>query len=397
MTQKNVEKYLGYDEEQLEKLGGTFTAKEIAGQPRLWQNTVKSVLIKKAEIEDFLGPVLNLEDLNIIFTGAGTSAFIGDTVAGIFQKNTGRNCKSVASTQIVTHPHFYFQKHLPTLLISFARSGNSPESVKAYELANQFCERVFHFVITCNPEGKLAKEANKENSLVFLLPPEADDQSLAMTGSFSSMLLTAILLSRLDELDVLNKQIELLISYGSKIIENSTKSLKDAAGINFQRAVFLGSGPMEGIARESHLKLQELSDGKVICKFDSFLGFRHGPKAVIDENTLMFYLFSTDAYASKYEVDLNKTVSLGQKGIYSIGVMERPLEEINVDLPIVLSGSTEFLDKDLWVVCSVLPAQIFGFHKSVHLKLKPDNPSESGTITRVVQGVKLYSYPKDKK
>ncbi len=397
MMQKNIEKYLGYDEKQLHGLGGTFTAKEITGQPGLWLKTIKGILKKKLEIDNFLRPVLKLKDVNIIFTGAGTSAFIGDTVAGIFQKNTGRNCKAVASTQIVTHPQLYFQKQIPTLLISFARSGNSPESIKAYELANQFCERIFHFVITCNPEGKLAREAIKGNSQVFLLPPESDDQSLTMTGSFSSMLLTAILISRLAELDMLKKQVELLKIYGTKIIEEYNKSLKDAAGISFRRAVFLGSGPMEGIARESHLKLQELSDGKVICKFDSFLGFRHGPKAVIDDHTLMVYLFSTDEYACKYEVDLNKTVSLGQKGVYSIGVMERPLEEINVDLPIVLSGSTELLDKDLWLVCSVLPAQIFGFHKSVHLKLKPDSPSESGTITRVVQGVKLYSYPKEKK
>ena len=384
---------LGFTNNQLDKIGGIHTAREITGQPKLWLKIWDKMRNEQTQIADFITPLVKKDNLIVIFTGAGTSAFIGEAVQGIFQKNTGLFCKTISTTDITTNPEDCFPTQNPVLLISFARSGNSPESVKAVELANELCSDIYHFVITCNPDGALAKSSSPENSYVFILPPEANDLSLAMTGSFSSMLLSAILLSRLDNINLMQPAIELLANYGKYIIQNYA-FLQKAASLPFKRAVFLGSGSMQGIARESHLKLQELSDGKVICKFDSFLGFRHGPKAVVDNETLLVYLFSTTPYVQKYEIDLFKAVEKGEKGMYRIAVMERPLKRVHVDLPIVLSDG-EALYPDLLPVCYILPAQLLGFFKSIDLGLKPDNPSVSGTITRVVQGVKLYPYKRD--
>ncbi|MDZ7689924.1 MAG: hypothetical protein U5K69_02005 [Balneolaceae bacterium] len=149
-------------------------------------------------------------------------------------------------------------------------------------------------MITCNPEGDLAKQTAELQSYRFLMPPEAEDQSLAMTGSFSSMLLAVLLMGRLDELPSLEKAVQQFAERGRALLNEHVESLKKFAELDFTRAVFLGSGPRLGIARESHLKLQELTDGHVVCKYDSFLGFRHGPKAVIDDQTLIVYLFSED-------------------------------------------------------------------------------------------------------
>ena len=148
-----------------------------------------------------------------------------------------------------------------------------------------------------------------------------------------------------------------------------------------------------GCAEECHLKLQELTDGKVITKFDSFLGFRHGPKAIINPKTLIIYLFSTNPYIARYEFDLLKAVNNGERGIFSIGVSEINWPEINVDSKILLSSKNNTtIDPDFLPVCYVLVGQILGYYKSLQLGLKPDAPSESDTITRVVQGVKIYSY-----
>src|SRR5690606_23570998 len=109
--------------------------------------------------------------------------------------------------------------------------------------------------------------------------------------------------------DALKVQVNRLAAYGNNIIENYPDKLRKLAALDFKRAVFLGSGPFQGTARESQLKLQELTDGKVICKFDSFLGFRHGPKVVINPSTLIIYLFSNNDYAHQYEVDLVKAIN----------------------------------------------------------------------------------------
>ncbi len=377
---------------ELKDLGALHTAHEIAGQPELWLKTYQFLSIVRNELEHFLQPLWARPGLQIIFSGAGTSAFIGEVAQGIFQKNLNIASRAIATTDIVTHPEHYFLRSVPTLLISFARSGNSPESIKTVELADALCTDIHHLIITCNADGHLAQKANPANSFVFLLPPEANDQSLAMTGSFTAMLLSAILISKIHELHLMEAAIQTLAQYGKTILSQYASHLQNAAQLPFKRAVFLGSGIFQGVARESHLKLQELTDGKVICKFDTFLGFRHGPKAVIDPETLMVYLFSNRRYPQLYEIDLVKSVYKGQKGIFGIGISETPLPQVHPELSIVLSENGSHLNEDLLSVVSVLPAQILGFYKSLYFNLAPDHPSVSGAITRVVQGVKLYPY-----
>ena len=383
---------LGIAFDELEEHGAKFTASEIAGQPDLWKNTWNMISERAEEIENFLAPLFRKDNLQVILTGAGTSAFIGETLEGPFQKHTGVTTRAIATTNLVTHPELYFLKDKPTLLVSFARSGNSPESSKAVSLAKNYCEEIYNLIITCNPEGKLALENSGLNDFKLILPPEANDQSLAMTGSFSAMLLAGLLISRIKEISVLGREVDIIAGYGKKIIDFYSGKLREVAGLPFTRAVFLGSGLFEGVARESHLKLQELSDGKVICKHDTFLGFRHGPKAVIDNETLIVYLFSNNEYSRKYEADLVESVSNGRSGIFSIGVMEHDTCINNLSLKLVMSENSGKVDEDFLTVPSVLPAQIIGFFKSLDLGLEPDNPSKDGVITRVVQGVKLYEY-----
>lgn len=383
--------HLGYDYRDLCDLGAEFTAPEIEGQPKVWLKTWQILNKRKKEISDFLNPLFSIHNLEIILTGAGTSAFVGESLQGPFQKNSGVRTRAVSTTDLVTHPDLFIRPDNPLLLISFARSGNSPESVEAVNVANKSCKQIYHFIITCNPDGELAQKKIHENSFVFFTPPEADDKGLAMTGSFTSMLLTGILISQINALGSLENQISALVRYGDKILKDYLSVLKDSARLDFERAVFLGSGPLLGIARECHLKLQELTAGKVICKHDSFLGFRHGPKAVMNEKTLVVFLFSNNKHSIKYEKDLLNAVNSSEKGLYRIGIMETDIDGIDVDLKIVLSEN-ENLKEEFLSVCSVLPAQMIGMFKSINLGLKPDVPSESGTITRVVEGVNIYPY-----
>jgi len=264
--------YLGMTEDLLRAKGAIFTAREIAGQPELWIKTLGRVVEHRDELTQFLKKCFRRDNLEIILTGAGTSAFIGDVLEGPFQQKTGIPTRAVATTDLVTHADQFFSIEKPALLISFARSGDSPESVAAVDLANELSKEIYHLIITCNPEGALAQKCNRDNCYVFFLPSEADDQSLAMTGSFTSMLLTGSLLSLLDKIEDEEKIVHCLSKYGKKILDVYLTSIEEIAKLPFKRAVFLGSGPLQGIACESHLKLQELSDGNVICKYDSFLG-----------------------------------------------------------------------------------------------------------------------------
>ncbi|MBX3257096.1 MAG: SIS domain-containing protein [Chitinophagaceae bacterium] len=394
-TSDSVKKLLGFELETLKNNGGYFTAKEITQQPLLWTSTWQLVKKRKEALESFLNEAYQQEALTVILTGAGTSAFIGSALQGPFQKNTRKNTVAIATTDLISHPAHYFTDQV-VLLISFARSGDSPESVAAVNLANGLCKKIFHLIITCNPSGKLALAKSVHPACIFLLPPESDDQSLVMTGSFTSMLLAGLLISRIKEIEDLEGTVQQLSVYATNILNNYSEKLRAVARLHFQRAVFLGSGPLRSVANESDLKLQELTGGKVICKFDSFLGFRHGPKAVIDASTLLVYLFSNNGYVHQYEQDLVKSITSGEKGLFSIGIAETARKDMELDLQIVLSPNDQTIEEEFLSVCSVLPAQILGWYKSLELGLTPDNPSENETITRVVKGVTIYPFKHEK-
>jgi len=374
----------------------SFTETEILGQPELWLKLWNNFQSVKHELKNYLSLIFENSDIRIILTGAGTSAFIGDVLLGIFNKSFQNPISAVATTDLITHPELYFNKNKKYLLISFARSGNSPESSQIILLSELLSQKVYHLIITCNNESELTRTISDKNNFTFLMPPEADDKGLAMTGSFTTMLLAGLLITRIYKEEGLEEQFNTLYKYGNKILTEYLDAINKAAALDFKRAVFLGSGMFKGIARESQLKLQELTDGKIICKYDSFMGFRHGPKAVIDEDTLVVYLFSNNEHVNLYEIDLVNAIVSGRRNLFSIGVMEQAIKIPGIDLQIILSENGKKIQEDFLTIVSVLPAQLLGLYKSLNLGLNPDSPSSSGMIHRVVQGVKVYPYSKRK-
>ena len=368
-----------------------FTFNEIHQQPAMWRKELKALLEKQDAISAFMHKYLT-PDTDIVLTGAGTSAFIGDALQPVM-RGMWHNVRSVATTDIITHANYLLNPEKPLLLVSFARSGNSPESVGAVNLANKLCKNVAHVYITCNKNGKLALQAEgKDNILLLLLPEETDDKSLAMTSSFSTMLLTCLMLSHIDTLDKDLEMIEKTAKNAEAVIAEYEDKLKEIASRPFERGVFLGSGALKGIAEECHLKLQELTDGAVVCKFDSFLGFRHGPKAVVNSKSIVVYLMTEQEDVQRYERDLVKQVDANNTPVAQIIVIagKAPeLEGVKADLVVKMPYGPK--ENDFYgIVPYVLVGQLLGYYASLAHGLNPDAPSVSGNIHRVVEGVTIY-------
>lgn len=385
------EQYLGFSKDSLIQKNAIHTAREIAHQPKMWKETFNLIMSINQELEKFLGAVLENDDLDIVLTGAGSSAFIGQTLEPILRNELHRSVRAVATTDIVTYPQGYLSDKKPTLLISFARSGNSPESVAAVDIADKYCRQVYHIFITCNAEGKLALKPKSEKIFCIKLPPETNDKSLAMTSSFTSMLLAGYLISQLGNLNKLEPMIKDTVKAAENLIANFNDVFVKLAKTDFKRGIFLGTSHLQGIARESHLKLQELTDGKVVCQYDSYLGFRHGPKAVVNNETFVVFLTSFNQYIAQYESDLIKEMCERKDGVCRVFVGARKID---------ISGMSEYILipeletlKDCFVsLLNIIPAQLLAFHKSLQVGLSPDAPSVSGNIARVVQGVNIYPY-----
>lgn len=368
------------------------TWKEIRQQPEMWLRTYDIVSGMKSRIESFVKKYV-AEGYEIILTGAGTSAYIGDALQWVLKGTLLDGARAVATTDIITEADQLFDEHSKVLLVSFARSGNSPESVGAINLVNRTAGKAAHIYITCNEKGQMAVMADKnpDNTLLLLLPPETNDLSLAMTSSYSSMYLACAMVANIEGIEEHKAQIEAVSAATAAALDKYEGSIRDMAGRSFNRAVFLGSGELMGVAEESRLKLQELTDGTVMCAFDSFLGFRHGPKAVINKDTLIVYLLSEEPATQRYEYDLIRQIKANNTIAGYVGVSQsKPaIEEDYFDLNIIIGIPAE-VKRCYKSVSYVVAAQLLGFYKALDLKRSPDNPSVSGNISRVVEGVTIY-------
>ncbi len=365
------------------------TYKEIKQQPSVWLKTYDIVLSRKSEIKNFIDRFLG-EGYEIILTGAGTSAYIGDALEPALYTTRFRGARALATTDIITNPQMFFDSSSKVLLISFARSGNSPESVGAIKAVEATAGSVAHIFITCNKDGDLAKKKG-ENILCLLLPPETNDLSLAMTSSYSTMFMCCSMIANIAHIEKDGPQIKEVAQCVEKAMEKYEKEIEKIASLDFKRAIFLGSGPLKGVAEECRLKLQELTDGAVMCSFDSFLGFRHGPKAVVNSDSLLVYLVSPNPKVRQYELDLIHQVKANNnlKGCVIICTHKPELDSSYFDLCIE-TGMTPSMPPCYGCMSFAFAGQMLGLFKSIDCGLCPDTPSVSGNISRVVEGVTLY-------
>jgi D-galactosamine 6-phosphate deaminase/isomerase len=379
---------LGRDEGELQKLGALWTAREITQQSAMLRKTHAALTANKGALDRFLRPLLDRAAVRVILTGAGTSAFIGECLAPYLAAKLPCRVEAIPTTDLVSAPHLYFEADGPTLLVSFGRSGDSPESVAALDLANRFVREIHHLVITCNPDGALARKIGAAgNGMTILLPEETHDRSFAMTSSFSCMTYAA--LAALSDIDGTQARVELIAQAVEAVIAGQTEAMKTLAGKGHERVVYLGSHVFKGLAREAALKLLELTDGGMIAAYDSPLGFRHGPKTIVNDRTLVVIFLSNDAYTRRYDLDLLEEIRRDGRhgGLLAISGSDEGMPS-GVER-ILISAMAVARDVDLLIPFIAAP-QIFAFEQAIGRGLSPDKPNVSGTVNRVVQGVRIH-------
>ena len=392
--EKVISKLLGLEISKLEDCSGLNTAKEIIQQPDTWRESVKNLIKNKIEIKSFIDSFLSKKEFRIILTGAGTSAFAGEVCEPYLTSLLNKRVEAIATTDLVASPKSYFIKDIPTLLVSFARSGNSPESVHAVNLATQLVEDLYQVVITCNENGKLAKNTvNDEKSLLLLMPPQTNDLGFAMTSSLTTMVLNAMAVFNINNIENFSSDVDKLSNSVNDFIENNIEKVTSLANEDFERIVYLGSSTSKGIARESALKVLELTAGKVNASYDTPLGFRHGPKSVVDDETVSVIYISNDEYTRKYDLDLAKEMLAHKKNDKVVIVGDNIEEDIlnKADYVFNVENINYTVENEVLLpLQQIIFGQMLSFLKSVNLGITPDNPCPTGEVNRVVQGVILH-------
>lgn len=390
---KGLDHLLALDDAEKAALGVSHTASEIAAQPELWVETAEGMLAHRERLAELLDGAEQ-----VILTGSGSSSYIGKSLERALSRRLERPVQTVSGTEIVMDPEGTLPKR-PFLLVSFARSGESPEGNAAFQLADRLRPGlVRQLAITCNAEGTLARlaQGSSSPSLCCLLPPRTHDRGLAMTSSFTSMFIAALLLGSTDDAEGYRQVATQLAQAGQAILTGYAEALAETAHRPFERACFVGSGALYGAALEAHLKVQELSDGLVMGLAEETLGFRHGPMSALNGPSLFGLFASGDPYRRRYETDLLREVDEKGLGLARLVVCPFPEPEWLERAQLVIAYDPERrlnLPDEVTAPLPVVAAQLLALHKSLALGLKPDAPSRQGVINRVVQGVRIYPFP----
>lgn len=345
------------------------TWREIHAQPDIWD--VWGHRFPAGQIRSWIAG-LNVSE--VWFTGAGTSAYIGDILVAGLEGQEGPRLRSIPSTDLVARPEAFLTGDARPLVVSFGRSGNSAESIGVLDALDAIAPNAPRLNITCNAKGALATRPAPGPQEVVLLPDATHDAGFAMTSSFSTMLLTALAL--FDAPCNLGPRLREL----SEVMRDLLPVAQAAVGPVPARAVFVGSGPLAYAARESALKVMELSAGEIPALWDSSLGFRHGPKSFVHGDTAITVLLSSNPHAARYDADLVAELRVQFPGarVTTIG----PGGDIDVPAP----------HGDAWAAPLLLAyAQVACVIWSQALGKNVDDPfAGQGTLSRVVSGVKLY-------
>ena len=364
-------------EDTLDALRNSQTFGEVMHQPDVWLAAANVLPAVAADVRDWIR-ARGYEE--VWFCGAGTSAFIGESLSAYLnERQTAVRYFAVPTTELVAHPQRLLRPGARRLVVSFGRSGDSPETVATLALLERADAGGLH--ITCNANGALARSVGLRQRAV-VLPPETHDAGFAMTSSYSTMLLYALACFDTAPIEDIAPRLRALAQAGRTLLGSVAKV---ASGLPVpQRVAFLGGGELGGAARESALKVLELTAGRVAAFWESPLGFRHGPKSLVDEHTRIVVLLSGDDDARRYDADVVAELrsQYDPSQVLTVGTGDS-----GADLAFAAPSPG-------WSVpLYVLPAQLLALTWSSQLGLNVDNPFPDGHLSRVVSGVRIYPPP----
>ena len=388
---------LALPQEQKQSRGLVHTPQEIAQQPETWLYTYRCFRERQAEIFQFLQSAGVHWDPTqrptVFLIGAGTSDYVGRSLAQLLRRLWKCEVMAVPSTDLLTHSEEWLVPGRPYLWISFSRSGESPEGVAVVERAWKSHPAIHHLLVTCNPQAKMLRmAARRKQVLGIALPEQAHDRGLAMTSSFSNMVIFGQCLAHIERPEAYENSLYQMVEAGTNFLEVAATSAAELASGNFTKACFVGSGALKAVATESALKVLELTAGRIQTMSESALGLRHGPMAALDERTLLIAFLSSDESVQRYETDLLEEIGKKQLVKTRVVVSATPDSRLDAKAEQVLVHSPMLtVSDDYRPPLDVIFGQLLGLFFSINCDLKPDCPSPTGAISRVVQNVLIHS------
>jgi glucosamine--fructose-6-phosphate aminotransferase (isomerizing) len=299
---------------------GQHTLREILSQPAGWAAAYERLVGRREEI---LAAWASVQPQQIIVTGCGSTHYLSQSAAALLQGLTGIPARGLPASEIVLFPNQVLYRPEQTLLLAISRSGTTTETAAAMDQFRSLGGKAV-WGITCYEDTPVGQESD-----FVLLTDMAQEQSIAQTLSFSTMLYSAQGLAALaggHDLTPLGEMPEACRQLIESTYEVATHWGTESG---MERFFFLGSGPLYGTACEAMLKMKEMS----ITHSEAyhFLEFRHGPKALVDEHATVVGMIGADTFRHEAAV-IAEMAEMGGKTVTLIPG-ENSAGHVTVHLP----------------------------------------------------------------
>ena len=280
------------------------TMREIFQQPLLWPLTVETVrsASRQMQLEE------KLKGARVLLTGAGTSAYAASAVAAAWPQAI-----AVPTTDLLVDALRYLTN--VDVIISLARSGNSPESAAVVEQIRALRPEIRHYAIVCDEDSALSRS---HLDGLIVLDPRTNDKSLVMTSAFSNLVVAGLVLAQPEAATAAVKE---LSARAAAMLPEIRCACKSIAEHMHDRIVVLSSSPLLGWQYEAGLKTLEMTAGRFPLVSETYLGLRHGPMSFVTPETLVLCLLSSDPVRRSYEADLIRELRSKKIG-YLVGIAE---------------------------------------------------------------------------
>jgi len=343
------------------------TLAEILSQPEIWiacqrrlasDSAFKSASARLAAAKE------------ILFVGCGSSLYLAESAAAAWTVINGRRTRALPASEILLFPNLCQLDVADLHVVVISRSGKTSEAVRAADFLTK--KRNLPTIgITCAVDSELSKFCDLTVAL-----PTADEKSMVMTRSFTSILqlLAELAESQLGDSSLASNVEKVSTALGSRIQAMNERVESFVAKHTFADYIYLAQGPFFPVVREAALKVTEMS-----CSYAQpyhTLEFRHGPKSIVAPETCLTFFLSDSAMQAESEV----LVEMKQLGGTIVAICNRAPNSIrrSVDLLIELEANVPEL---ALMAPFLVPAQLLGFHAGVKRGFNPDEPKN---LSRVV-------------
>ncbi len=339
---------------------GSHTLAEILSQPRCWEECFRAL-----DEGDQLGQVLKQagHPAEWLFIGCGSSYYVAQAAAASWTELTSHPARAIPASDLLLFPGFALDASRSCQPVLISRSGHTSEILKAAEYL-EASRNIRTLAISCVRGQPLEEIAT---ATVYLLP--ADEKSMVMTRSFSSMLLgLQSLAAAYAGKSVFADALRELPQHAQSAFDPLPALVREfVESHTFADYVFLGQGPFYGLANEARLKVTEMSCSYAQC-FQT-LEFRHGPKSIVSPATLVTFLLSEAGYQAEREV-MEEVKNLGAVTLAVTNVADAAarraadfVAELNLEAP-------EYAR----LAAYIFPAQLLGLMTGLKKGLNPDHP-----------------------